>query len=173
MEPGMSVAIVGPGTLGLLAVHFFRAFGAGRIILIGTRDEQLAFGKTLGATDSINIRTGDVLERVEQLTGGQGVEMDSPVFCRYRNPVEALGRAVVKDAMIDIVMRGALSTGVKVRPWDYIFADMDGVIVIPREIVKEVLEESEKDFTMENEARELYSQPGISALDVYKRLGKL
>lgn len=101
------------------------------------------------------------------------LEMDFPVYCRYRNPVEALGRAVVRDAMVDIVMRGALTTSVKVRPWDYIFADMDGVIVIPREIVQEVLEKSEHDFQLESQARALYRQPGVSVLDVYKKLGKL
>lgn len=101
------------------------------------------------------------------------LDMDFPVFCRYRNPVEALGRAVVKDAMVDIIMRGALSASVVVRPWDYIFADMDGVVVIPREIVKEVLVESEHDFHLESQAREMYKNPNVSALEIYQKLGKL
>ena len=101
------------------------------------------------------------------------LEMDFPVFARYRNPVEALGRAVVTKAMVDIVVRGALSSVVKVRPYDYLFADLDGVIVIPREIVKDVLEKSEQEFMHENEAREMYRQPGANPVEIYKKLGKL
>ncbi|MEK6793958.1 MAG: RraA family protein [Spirochaetota bacterium] len=100
-------------------------------------------------------------------------EMDFPVFCRYRNPVEALGRCVVTRVLVDIVMRGALTTGVTVRPWDYIFADMDGVIVIPREITKNVLEQCEHEFAKESESRTLYRDPTLSPLDIYKKLGKL
>lgn len=100
-------------------------------------------------------------------------EMNFPVFCRYRNPVEALGRCVVTRVLVDIVMRGALTTGVTVRPWDYIFADMDGVIVIPREITKKVLEQCEHEFAKESESRTLYRDPSLSPLDIYKKLGKL
>ncbi|MBI4977112.1 MAG: RraA family protein [Spirochaetes bacterium] len=100
-------------------------------------------------------------------------EMNFPVFCRYRNPVEALGRCVVTRVLVDIVMRGALTTGVTVRPWDYIFADMDGVIVIPREITKKVLEQCEHEFAKESESRQLYRDPSLSPLDIYKKLGKL
>lgn len=100
-------------------------------------------------------------------------EMGFPVFCRYRNPVEALGRAVVTRVLCDIHMRGALSTGVLVRPWDYIFADLDGVIIIPREITKKVLEQCEHEFAKESESRTLYRDPNLSPLDIYKKLGKL
>lgn len=56
---------------------------------------------------------------------------------------------------------------------EYMFADMDGVLVIPREIVLKVLEKAEKEFRHEKDARELYRQPGVSPLEVYKKLGKL
>ena len=101
------------------------------------------------------------------------LDMDFPVFARYRNPVEALGRAVVTDAMVDITVRGALSKGVTVRPYDYLFADLDGVMAIPREIVKTVLEKCEQEFKHENEAREMYRQPGADPVEIYKKLGKL
>lgn len=101
------------------------------------------------------------------------MEMDFPVFARYRNPVEALRRAVVTKAMIEITVRGALSTSVLVRPYDYVFADLDGVIIIPREKVKTVLEKAEQEFKHENEARELYRQPGADPVAIYKMLGKL
>lgn len=76
MQPGMTVAVVGPGTLGLISTQLFKAYGASKIILIGTRDEQLDFGMELGATDIINIhKTEDVVGKVKELTSGRGVDI--------------------------------------------------------------------------------------------------
>ncbi len=100
-------------------------------------------------------------------------KMDFPVWARYQNPVEALGRTVVAKAMVDITIRGALTTKVTVRPWDYIFADEDGVLIIPREMVKQTLEGCEKEFEQENEARIAYNDPNITPLEIYRKFGKL
>lgn len=74
-KPGMTAAVIGPGTLGLLTVQVLQAFGAAEIILIGTRDNQLEFGRTLGATRWINNRTDDPQERIKAWTNGQGVDL--------------------------------------------------------------------------------------------------
>lgn len=75
MEPGKTVAVIGPGTLGLIAVQLFRAYGAGRIILIGTRDEQLEFGLSMGATDTVNIHKQDATVLVKALTASGGADI--------------------------------------------------------------------------------------------------
>ena len=99
-------------------------------------------------------------------------QMGFPVFCRYRNPVESLGRCVVTRVLVDITMRGALTSGVSVRPWDYVFADMDGILIIPREITVKVLEQCEQEHTAESESRVLYRDPSLSALDTFKKFGR-
>lgn len=75
IEPGMSVVVVGPGTLGLIAIKLFKAFGAGKIILIGRNDEKLEVGRSIGATHVINSSKEDVAELVNQWTDGKGAHI--------------------------------------------------------------------------------------------------
>lgn len=62
-----------------------------------------------------------------------------PVFCRYRSSNGMLGRFRMIDYQIPVEIGG-----VKINPGDVVFGDIDGVLVIPREIAYEVLLEAEK-----------------------------
>src|SRR5213083_2169295 len=53
---GESVAVLGPGPIGLLGVAVAKALGAQPVILTGTRDNRLKIGRELGADHLINIR---------------------------------------------------------------------------------------------------------------------
>jgi L-iditol 2-dehydrogenase len=70
--PGDTVAILGPGAIGLMCVQAAKAFGAGRVILTGTRDERLELGKKMGADEIINVKREDPVARMTELTGGAG-----------------------------------------------------------------------------------------------------
>lgn len=50
VRPGMRVAVVGSGTLGLLAVSLLRLSSPSDLVLYGTRASRLRLGLTLGAT---------------------------------------------------------------------------------------------------------------------------
>lgn len=67
--PGETVVVVGPGPIGLMAVQLAKTLGAGRVILVGTRDSRLAVGKEIGADITINGRETDAVKEIEQLTG--------------------------------------------------------------------------------------------------------
>jgi len=54
LEPGQSVAIFGPGPIGLMMVQYIKSLGAGKIFLVGTRDYRLEEGKKWGADHLIN-----------------------------------------------------------------------------------------------------------------------
>lgn len=71
---GESVAVIGPGPIGLLAVAVAKALGASPVVLIGTREERLSIGAKLGADLTIDGRTGDSVQRVRELTNGIGVD---------------------------------------------------------------------------------------------------
>ena len=71
---GESVVVTGPGPIGLLGAAVAKALGAQPVILTGTRDNRLEIGKKLGADHVINVRNEDVVEKVRELTGGQGVD---------------------------------------------------------------------------------------------------
>jgi len=71
---GESVAVMGPGPIGLLGVAVAKALGAQPVILTGTRDNRLDMGKKLGADHTVNVRNEDAVSRVRELTGGIGVD---------------------------------------------------------------------------------------------------
>src|SRR6266705_1994291 len=56
---GETVAVLGPGPIGLMAIQLVKALGATRVILTGTRASRLAMGRQLGADVVINCAGGD------------------------------------------------------------------------------------------------------------------
>lgn len=71
---GQSVVIVGPGPLGLSSVQAFKALGAEKVILIGTRESRLKIAEQTGADIIINSREEDAYEIIMDATGGVGVD---------------------------------------------------------------------------------------------------
>lgn len=71
---GESVAVLGPGPIGLMGVGVAKALGAQPVILTGTRDARLEKGRQLGADHTINAKTEDAVAAVRKLTGGVGVD---------------------------------------------------------------------------------------------------
>lgn len=68
-RPGQWVAISGIGGLGHIAVQYARAMGL-RVVAIDVDETKLALATKLGAEVAINARTADVVESVQQATGG-------------------------------------------------------------------------------------------------------
>jgi 2-desacetyl-2-hydroxyethyl bacteriochlorophyllide A dehydrogenase len=59
LRPGLTAAVVGSGTLGLLAVALLARVSPTRLALVGTRPARLALGRALGATEVWNARAGE------------------------------------------------------------------------------------------------------------------
>ncbi|MEO7143628.1 MAG: RraA family protein, partial [Bryobacteraceae bacterium] len=72
---------------------------------------------------------------------GKLISMGFPVFTRYRTPVESFGRWALVDCEVPVLVSGELTDTVQVNPGDFIFADYDGVMVIPKDLTLKVLEE--------------------------------
>lgn len=70
---GKSIAVTGPGPIGLMGVAMAKCLGAQPVFLTGTRDSRLEMGKILGADHVINVRQDDPVDRVLELTNGKGV----------------------------------------------------------------------------------------------------
>lgn len=70
--PGDTVAVLGPGSIGLMCVQTAKALGAGKVILTGTRDERLELGKKMGADEVINVKRDDPVKKMPELTAGVG-----------------------------------------------------------------------------------------------------
>jgi L-iditol 2-dehydrogenase len=73
LDPGASVAVFGPGLLGLLTLQVARAVGAGRVVVVG-RGPRLELAGELGADELVDYTEGDPGEAVRDLTGGRGAD---------------------------------------------------------------------------------------------------
>jgi threonine dehydrogenase-like Zn-dependent dehydrogenase len=72
-----SVLIQGPGQQGLSQVVACRQAGASTVIVTGTSRDvaRLDLAKTLGADATIDVDAEDAVERVRELTGGEGIDV--------------------------------------------------------------------------------------------------
>jgi len=97
------------------------------------------------------------------------LEIDFPVWAKGSIPTDSIGR-------VDLVGIGSpiFCGGIKVNPSDIIFADRDGIVVIPVADVDlaEVGEMAEDRFVAERRSRQELRE-GKSLLEVYRKYGKL
>lgn len=70
--PGRTVAVVGDGAVGLLAVLAARQLGAERIIAMSRHESRQKLALEFGATDIVTERGDEGVARVKELTGGLG-----------------------------------------------------------------------------------------------------
>lgn len=91
-------------------------------------------------------------------------EHDFPVYARYRTPVQSISRWRVTGSGIPISVPGATVRSVTVVSGDFILADDDGALVIPRSVAEEVLERAE---TLGDKEREIRAElaAGLSLAD--------
>lgn len=73
-EPGMNVAIVGAGPIGLATLLTAQFFAPARLIMIDLDDNRLEVARRFGATDTINNSAEDTTAKVMALTGGRGAD---------------------------------------------------------------------------------------------------
>ncbi|QAT39128.1 NAD(P)-dependent alcohol dehydrogenase [Clostridium sp. JN-9] len=74
IQLGSSVAVIGIGAVGLMAVAGATLRGAGRIIGVGSRPVCVEAAKFYGATDIVNYKEGDIVKQIMDLTKGKGVD---------------------------------------------------------------------------------------------------
>ncbi|MEU6428563.1 zinc-dependent alcohol dehydrogenase family protein [Microbispora sp. NPDC046973] len=70
--PGKTVAVVGDGAVGLLAVLAARQLGAERIIAMSRHEPRQKLALEFGATDIVTERGDDGVAMIKELTGGLG-----------------------------------------------------------------------------------------------------
>jgi NADPH2:quinone reductase len=88
LKPGETLLVLGAaGGVGLAAVEIGKVMGA-HVIAAASSDEKLEVCKLHGADEVINYTSGDLKERIKQLTGGKGVDVAfDPVGGDFSEPV--------------------------------------------------------------------------------------
>src|SRR5215217_2254354 len=72
--PGKTVAVVGDGAVGLLAVLAAQLLGADRIIAMSRHDSRQRLAREYGATDIVEERGEAGVAAIKELTGGLGAD---------------------------------------------------------------------------------------------------
>lgn len=72
---GKTVAVIGCGPIGIMAVGVAKATGASQVIAFDLNDYRLDLAKEMGATTVVNSMNEDPLEVVAKLTNGNGVDV--------------------------------------------------------------------------------------------------
>lgn len=135
----------------------------------------------LGCAGNLTIAPwGELLTTATRMRGGVGCvtdgltrdvrfirDMKFPVFAGGIGPLDSRGRGKMQE--IDRPMQCA---GVIVRSGDIVFGDVDGVVVIPREIEDKVFEAAFRKVEGENRSRDELLQGRLLA-DVYAKYGIL
>lgn len=93
----------------------------------------------------------------------QILAMGFPTFARYRSPASSIRRWRISGYDHPIHCGGVL-----VRPADFVVGDADGVVIVPAELVVEVLEEVESLTTAETNMRQELLEGGRFS-EVYDR----
>ena len=75
VKPGDTVAIVGAGPIGLAVLVTAQFYSPAAVIMIDLDDNRLRVAGDFGATTLINSTDGRAVERVLELTGGEGVDV--------------------------------------------------------------------------------------------------
>jgi regulator of RNase E activity RraA len=76
-------------------------------------------------------------------------EIKLPIYCRYNTPKDVAGRWVVNE------MGASIKIGeVNINTGDYIIADEDGIVIIPKNIIFKVINKAKEDLRSENKIRD-------------------
>jgi regulator of RNase E activity RraA len=152
-------------------IRMFEAFSPGCVQVIDT-----------GGDDSV-AHFGDISGRIARKFGAVGAVVDGytrdvrllerdgfPVFCRGAQPVDAFGRWQIVEYQVQVTLAGREGP-VVVRPGDYLFADADGVLLVPRDAASRICELAEARLARESEVRrELAATDDVQSL--YDRIGR-
>ena len=71
LKPGDAVLVIGAGPVGLSVALWCRQFGARHVIVSDLSPDRLALAASCGATDGIDARRENVVERFKRIAGGR------------------------------------------------------------------------------------------------------
>ena len=145
--------------------------------------DSLAPNNVLVAATGRSTRTcfwGELLSTAAQTRGARGTvvdgyvrdvrqiaEMQYPVFAAGLKPVDSLGRSIVVGYECPVECGDVL-----VSPGDVVFGDVDGIVVVPKDALDELVPLALEKVAGENRTREELLK-GAKLREVYDRYGVL
>ncbi|WP_313639873.1 RraA family protein [Paenibacillus sp. FSL K6-0276] len=123
---------------------------------------------------------GELMSTATMVAGGRGAVIDGlcrdvkkikqlgfPVFVKGTRPTDSYARNEVIDFDVPIKIGD-----VQIQPGDLIFGDIDGIVVVPKEVEDEVIAKAFEKVNGENMVREHILQ-GMKVSEVFEKFGIL
>lgn len=108
VEPGKTVTVIGDGAVGLSAVLASKQLGAERIILMGRHESRTDLGREWGATDIVAERGDEGIQKVLDLTTGEGSQV----------VIEAVGHMPAYEQSVGVIRAGGVISRVGVPQYE-------------------------------------------------------
>ncbi|ASR35755.1 IMP dehydrogenase [Prauserella marina] len=89
--PGKTVAVVGDGAVGLLAILAARHLGSERVIAMSRHADRQRLARRFGATDIVEQRGEAGVARIKELTGGYGAHSTVEAVGTQESMTQAIG----------------------------------------------------------------------------------
>jgi len=119
----------------------------------------------LMSTRAIHLKAaGAVLDGYSRDTRGI-LRLNYPTFSHGRYAQDAGARSKVVDFRVTVEV-----SGVTVKPGDIVFADIDGVLIIPREVEEEAINKALEKVRTENLVRKAI-EDGMSTVEAFNKFG--
>ena len=149
-------------------INAIDALKEGEVLLATTNGSKRAalWGELLSTASRARGSRGAIIDGLTRDVR-QIIEMKFPVFASGIRPISSKGRCSIIDFGCKIECGG-----VQVNPGDLVFGDIDGVVIIPREVATEVVNKSLEVIEKENLTRDELKK-GALLRDVYEKYGAL
>ena len=91
--------------------------------------------------------------------------MQFPVFARFKSAASSIGRWDIRECQVPVKIGNTV-----IEPGDFVFGDIDGVVIVPRDLTMEILVAAEATFERERGMREELRR-GVPIKEAYDKYG--
>ncbi len=93
--------------------------------------------------------------------------MQFPVFAKFKSSASSIGRWDIREYQVPIRIGSTT-----IHPGDFVFGDIDGVVIVPKALTEKILLAAEDVYEREGKMRRDIRQ-GVSVKDAYAKYGSL
>jgi regulator of RNase E activity RraA len=160
------------GDDGAVAYRMFRAIVPGSVLVLACNGHAVSgpWGENASLSAQMRGARGMVIDGGTR-DANEIVALGFPTFSRFVTPVFSHGRFSIRAFQEKVHLAGQVADKVPVQPGDFVIADRDGVVVVPKVLMEEVLMAAEQLGRIEEQIRAALRN-GEDREAVYKRYPK-
>ncbi|MTI65094.1 MAG: galactitol-1-phosphate 5-dehydrogenase [Firmicutes bacterium] len=125
IDYGSTVLIIGDGPIGQLSMQCAKVAGASKVFIVGSWDEKLEIAKSTGADAVMHYKKDDVLDKINELTNGKGVDV----------VIESSGSPKAFNQSLEAVKPGGKVVLLSIYPTSEFMAQINSVVTKDADLI--------------------------------------